>query len=160
MNLRYKQATNNFMKNKHWIVFIALALLFTTSRSLQAQYNKKDLAGEWKISLEHVIESLPTAQKAEYDKLPENEKKATILMLQQMLGNLRWEFKQDGSTKLNLGNGKTQSGTWTMAGKVLTLHMDGQKKKMTILELTATQFRFSSLDNNGKQVITTLVPAN
>ncbi|HAS45356.1 MAG TPA: hypothetical protein DCS93_33035 [Microscillaceae bacterium] len=146
------------MKNKLNIVLTTLALLFIIQISSQAQYNKKDLIGKWKISLEHIIESLPAAQKAEYDKLPDKDKQATILMLQQMLGNLRWEFKEDGSTKVNLGDGKEQSGTWKMNGKEITLKADGQDKKMTILKLSPTQFRFSSIDDTGKKIIMTLVP--
>jgi len=148
------------MKNKLNIVFATLALLFIIQTSSQAQYNKKNLIGKWKISLEHIIESLPAAQKSAYDKLPDKEKQATILMLQQMLGNLRWEFKQDGTTKVNLGGGKEQSGTWNMNGKTITLKTEGQDKTMTILKLNATQFRFSSIDNTGKKIIMTLVPIN
>ncbi|OJJ16368.1 hypothetical protein BKI52_34325 [marine bacterium AO1-C] len=148
------------MKNKLSIVFATLALLFTVQVSSQAQYNRKDLIGKWKISLEHVIESLPAAQKEAYDKLSDKEKQSTILMLQQMVGNLRWEFMQDGNTKVSLGDGKEQNGTWKMNGNIITLNTDGQNKTMTILKLNSTLFRFSSVDDTGNKIIMTLEPVN
>ena len=146
------------MKNKLNILLSAFLFTLLIQTSAQAQYNKKDLIGKWKISLEHVVESLPKAQRDEYNKMTDDQKKYTILMLQQMMGEIRWEFKKDGTTKVNLGKGKTQSGKWKMNGDKITLIAEDKNTEMKILKLESKLFRFSSVDNNGKKILLTLVP--
>lgn len=137
----------------------AFLLLCVGLLQSQAQYNKQDLIGTWKLSLEHVIEGLPTDKKAAYDKMSDQEKRQMILYLQQMLGNIRIEFEAQGKTKVNLAGNNEKSGTWKLTGDQLKVTTnEGKVRIMKILSLSRQLFRFESQDAQGKKIYMTMVP--
>ncbi|WP_299464366.1 lipocalin family protein [uncultured Microscilla sp.] len=150
------------MQKRLNILLATLTLLFVVQvQQAQAQkIRKKHLIKVWKISLESITQSLPPEQKEKYDQMNDTDKKAFAAYMEQMIGKMRIEFKSGGKATVNLFGEKNKEATWKLKKNVLTMNTEGKNRKMTILELSNEKFKFEAIDDDGKRMELTMVPAS
>ncbi|EAY26397.1 lipocalin-like domain-containing protein [Microscilla marina] len=150
------------MQKRLNILLATLTLLLVVQvQQAQAQkIRKKHLIKVWKISLESITQSLPPEQKEKYDQMNDTDKKAFAAYMEQMIGKMRIEFKSGGKATVNLFGEKNKEATWKLKKNVLTMNTEGKNRKMTILELSNEKFKFEAIDDDGKKMELTMVPAS
>lgn len=97
-----------------------------------ATVSKEMVTGTWKFD----IESLPAEEKAQYDTMPEEQKK----MIEEMLSKMTFTYNEDGTVEASDGEA-VKKGTWSISedGKFLLMTQEGNETADTVEVVEATE---------------------
>lgn len=142
------------------LLSIVLMSLIVPSHDLLPINQNEDILGKWVISVDEMMERMPSKEKEEMQK---NPKSAEIL--QEIFQNIYFVFKEDKTmlvhTKGYKGKGQEIEGEWKLENSTLTfITKDGiERDKNKVLELTKSKLVFQSI-NNPEGFIYVLVREN
>lgn len=136
------------MKSIRYTITLTLIFALTSLAQLRAQSAKDLIAQKWNLSFEEMTKFMSDAEKAELDKMTDEQK----AMMKGMLEKSYFHFKKNGTFEVSMPMEEVETMKWTISddGKTLTTTEDGGKvTKITIVELTKKKLILRPEDGGG-----------
>ena len=146
----------NFYK---YLLFFSLSVVvFACNNNQSSQL----LVRKWRITfdVQQRIKNMTKEEKELYDKVPEKEKKEAILQMEKEASKNLFEFRNDGTFEVVLGDEIVKRGKWQLSqdGKKLTLTTKISETEQGLEELVVKELNENKLVINDTQGNTVLTP--
>lgn len=138
------------MKKNIYILFACLFLSLQATQVVAQQMSTEDITGDWKLQYNASVAKMGNDLKTHFNGMSATQKSSLKKLYEERV----FSFNTNGNYTQTLKDGRSVSGTWSLASNKLTMtDSSGKSLQFTVLSVDNSKLVLKALDDGNTKML-------